>query len=281
MLHRVTAIEQSIANVNNRMDSMEADIKTLLARLPAPAAPAAPNSAPASNDSLRALLEKCCHDQKESQEATDKQLDDILAQQTQLQKAVQDLTTRVATMTLVVPSDAAKQMGERVNEMGTGLDKNVREMDSKLAALIQHEIQERFGPVQQEMASMREEMKNSGEKLGAIETLIRQLADNESPARRPDGPPAVTGEGSASSVGSGGSPARRRAVRRRDSDGGARRGARGPEPVWNPANGRINHRPDDNALLDQGSASVPGRPGVQRGGMASTFAWPDSPPWSP
>ena len=190
VLQRVTAIEQSIANVNNRMDSIEHKLDALLARPPAPAA--------------------------------------------------------------AFPV-------ERVVALEQGLQRNTNEVQK-----LEQAMNALTTTLNTTLANIRRE---------TAEALQRTAAP-----RRPDDPLAVAEENSASSVGSGGSPARRReGVRRRDSDGGARRG---PEPVWNPANGSIDHRRADNALLDQGSASVPGRPGVQRG-MASTFGWPDSPPWSP
>ena len=207
------------------------------------------HSAPQSVSQLLAAIENSVHTTTEHINTRFIALDERMAS---MERKLGDILARP-------PAPAAAFPVERVVALEQGLQRNTNEVQK-----LEQAMNALTTTLNTTLANIRRE---------TAEALQRAAAP-----RRPDDPPAVAAENSASSVGSGGSPARRReGVRRRDSDGGARRG---PEPVWNPANGSIDHRRADNALLDQGSASVPGRPGVQRG-MASTFGWPDSPPWSP
>ena len=209
-------------------------------------APAAstPRVAPVAGDSLRALLEKCCDEQKAHQLAMDARLDamerklDAIAT-TRLDVLEQKLDAIAATR-LEIPLVAAQQMQERVNEMGRGLDKHVQDMEAQLTVTIANElkkardtagdelrqlqahldgrinnvntsIEEKFGLVQEEMESMRAEVRKEMDHMhDALEQVPEAPAAAEGVA---GGAPAagVSPETSANSIG-------RRGLRRASSE---------------------------------------------------------------
>ena len=229
-----------------------------------------PQVAPVAGDSLRALLEKCCDEQKAHQLAMDARLDamerkfDAIAT-TRLDVLEQKLDA-IATTRLEIPLVAAQQMQERVTEMGRGLDKHVQDMESKLTATIEGElkkardttgdelkqlqahlderinnvntsIDEKFGLVQTEMESMRAEVRTE---MDHMHTALEQVP--EAPAAAggdAGGAPGVSPETSAGSIGRRGAPRLRRAS--------------SESPPRNPllpfrAGAAPNHQKADNAL---------------------------------
>ena len=167
-------------------------------------APAAstPQVAPVAGDSLRALLEKCCNEQKAHQLAMDARLDamerkfdaiattrlDVLEQKldaiatTRLDVLEQKLDA-IATTRLEIPLVAAQQMQERVTEMGRGLDKHVQDMESKLTATIEGELKKARDTTGDELkqlqAHLDERINNVNtsidEKFGLVQTEMESM----------------------------------------------------------------------------------------------------------